>query len=101
MEDNGHDIPRGGELWRRDVPTEYPEEVPLVLRYAIVDLDVVVSTVGVVLQLEVVKGEEDGRTLCHYNKPGTVNVVGIQAWEVWTGDISRRSRKDSSTFDTL
>lgn len=67
MEDDGHDIPRRGELWRGDVTTKYPKEVPLILRYAIVDLDVVVSTVGVVLQLEVMKGEEDGGTLCHHN----------------------------------
>lgn len=67
MEDDGHDIPRRGELWRGDVTTKYPKEVPLILRYAIVDLDVVISTVGVVLQLKVMKGEEDGGTLCHHN----------------------------------
>lgn len=66
MEDDGHDVPRGGELRWRDVTTERPKEVSLVLRYAIVDLDVVISTVGVVLQLKGVKGEEDGGALCHH-----------------------------------
>lgn len=67
MEDDGHDIPRGGELWRGDVATKHPKEVPLVLRYAVVDLDVVICTVGVVLKFKVVKGEKDGGTLCHHN----------------------------------
>lgn len=67
MEDDGHDIPGGGELWRGDVAAKYPKEVPLVLRYAVVDLDVVVSAVGVVLQLKVVKGEEDGGALRHHD----------------------------------
>lgn len=67
VEDDRHDIPRRGELWRRDVTTEYPKEVPLILRYAVVDLDVVVRTVLVVLELKVLKGEEDGGTLCHHN----------------------------------
>lgn len=66
MEDDGHDVPRRGELRWRDVTTECPKEVSFVLRYAIVDLDVVISTVGVVLQLKVVKGEEDGGALCHH-----------------------------------
>lgn len=101
MEDNGHDIPRRCELRRGDVTTKCPKEVPFILGYAIVDLDVVVSTVGMVLQLKVVKGEEDGGALGHNNEPGTVDVVGIQAREVWTRDITRRSREDSSTFDTL
>lgn len=67
MEDDRHDIPRRGELWRGGVTAKYPKEVPLILRYAIVDLDVVVSAAGVVLELKVVKGEEDGGTLCHHN----------------------------------
>ena len=101
MENDGHDVPRRGELRRGDVTAKYPKEVPLVLRYAIVDFDVVISTVGMVLELKVVKGEEHGGTLCHHYQPGTVNVVGIEAWEVWAGDISRWSREDSSTFDTF
>lgn len=67
VEDDRHDIPRRGELWRGDVTAKYPKEVPLILRYAVVDLDVVVSTVGMVLELKVMEGEEDGGTLCHHN----------------------------------
>ena len=60
MEDDRHDIPGRGELWWGDIATKYPKEVPLVLRHAVVDLDVVVGAAGMVFQLEVVKGEEDG-----------------------------------------
>lgn len=60
MEDNRHDVPRGAELWRAHVATKRPQEVPFVLRDAVVDPDVVVCAAAVVLQLEVVKGEEDG-----------------------------------------
>lgn len=60
MEDNRHDIPGRGELWWGDVTTKYPKEVPLVLRYAVVDLDVVIGAAGMVFELKVVKGEEDG-----------------------------------------
>lgn len=67
MEDDGHDIPRRCKLWRGDVTTKCPKEVTLILRYAIVDLNVVISTAGMVLQLKVVKGEEDRGTLCHHN----------------------------------
>lgn len=101
MEDDGHDIPRGGELRGGDVATKYPKEVPLILGYAVVYLDIVVSTASVVLQLKMVEGEEDGGALRHYNEPGTVNVVGVQAWEVGTGDVSRWGREDASTFDTF
>lgn len=59
MEDNGHDIPGRSELRWGDVATKRAKEVPLILRYAIVDLDVVVSAVDMVLQLKVVKGEQD------------------------------------------
>lgn len=101
VEDDGHDVPGGGELRWGDVAAKRPKEVPRVLRYAVVDLDVVVSAVGMVLQLKVVKGEQDGGALRHHNEPGTVRVVGVQARVVWTGDIARRSSQDSSTFDTL
>lgn len=57
VEDYGHDVPGGGELRRRDVPTKRPQEVSFVPRHAIVDLDVVVRTVAVELQLKEVKGE--------------------------------------------
>lgn len=67
MKDDGHDIPRRGELRWRDVTTKCPKEVSLILRYAIIDFDVVVSTVGMVLQLKVVKGKEDRGTLCYHN----------------------------------
>lgn len=100
MEDDRHDIPGRGELWRGDVAAECPQEVPLVLRYAVVDLDVVVRAAGVVLQLKVVEGEEDGGALCHHDQPGTVDVVGVQAGEVGTGDVARRCREDSSAFET-
>lgn len=100
MEDNGHDIPRRGELRWGNVTTKCPKEVPLVLRYAIVYFDIVISTAGMVLQLKVVKGEDDRGALGHYNQPEAVNVVGIKAWEVWARDVTRWSREDSSTFDT-
>lgn len=67
MKDDRHDIPRRGKLRWRDVATKCTKEVSLILRYAIIDFDVVVSTVGMVLQLKVVKGEEDRGTLCHHN----------------------------------
>lgn len=91
MEEDGHDIPGGGELGRGNVTAKRPQEVPLVLRYAIVDLDVVVSAAGMVLQLKVVKGEEDRGTLRHHDEPSTLSVVGIPVWEVWTGNVARRS----------
>lgn len=101
MEEDGHDIPRRGELWRRDVATISPKEVALILSYAVVDLYIVVGTVSMVLQLKVVKGQEDGGAFWHNNKPGAVDVVGIQAWEVWTGDVAGWCREDSSTFHTF
>lgn len=91
MEDDGHDIPGGGELRWGYVTTKCPEEVPLILRYAIVDLDIVVRTAGMVLQFKVVESEEDRGALSHYNQPGTLNVVGIHSREVWTGYIARGS----------
>lgn len=101
VEDNGHDIPGRRELGWGDVAAVCAQEVPLICRYAVVDLDVVVSAVGVVLQLEVVEGEEDGRALGHHDQPGAVYVVGIRTWEVWTGDIPRWSGEDSSTFHSF
>lgn len=67
MEDDGHDIPRRGELRWRDVPTKCPEEVPFILRYAIVYFNVIISTACVVLQLKVVESEEDRGALCYHN----------------------------------
>lgn len=88
MEDNGHDIPRRGKLRWGNVTAKYPKEVPLVLRYAIVYFDIVISTAGMVLQLKMVEGEEDRGTLGHHDQPGAVNVVGIQTWKVWTGNVT-------------
>lgn len=101
VEDNRHDIPWGGEPWRAHVATKRPEEVPFVLWDAVVDLDVVVCAAVVVLQLKVVEGEEDGRTLGHHDEPGTVDVVGVQAREVWAGDVAGWCGQDPSTFETL
>lgn len=63
MEDDRHDIPRRGKLRWGHVTAKYPKEVPLILRYAVVDLNVVVGAGGMVLQLKVVEGEENGGTL--------------------------------------
>lgn len=101
VEDDRHDIPRRGELRWEDIATKHPEEVALVLSHTIVDLDVVVGAAGVVFQLEVVKGEVNGGALWHHNLPGAVAVVGVRAGKVWTGDIPRGCRKDSSTFETF
>lgn len=101
MEDDRHDIPRRGELWWGDITAKHPEEVALVLGHAVVDLDVVVGAAGVILQLKVVKGEVNGGTLCHHNQPGAIAVVGVRAGKVWTGNITRGCRKDSSTFETF
>lgn len=57
-EDDGHDVPGGGELWRGNVPAELPQHVALVLRDPVVNLDVVVVAVRMVLQLKVVEGQE-------------------------------------------
>lgn len=101
MEDDRHDVPRRGELWWGDITAKHPEEVALVLGHAVVDLDVVVGAAGVILQIKVVKGEVNGGTLCHHNQPGAIAVVGVRAGKVWTGNITRGCRKDSSTFETF
>lgn len=84
MEDDRHDIPRRGELRWGDIAAKHPEEVALVLSYAVVDLDVVVGAAGVVLQLEAVKGEVNGGALRYHNQPGAVTVVGVVVGKVWT-----------------
>lgn len=101
MEDDRHDVPGGGELRRRDVAAEHPEEVPLVLGHAVVDLDVVVGAAGVALQLEVVEGEVNGGALRHHDQPGAVAVVGVRAGEVRAGDITGGRGEDSSAFETF
>lgn len=101
VEDQGHDVPRGGEPGRGGIPAEVPEEVPLILRYAVVYFDVVVGTAGVVLQLKVVEAEQNRGALWDHDQPGAVQVVGIQAGEVWAGDVPRWSREDASTFHPL
>lgn len=89
MEDNGHDIPGGGKTRWGSVTTICSKKVALILRYAIVYFDVIISTGGVVLQLYVVKSEENRGALWYHNQPGTVNVIGVKSWEIWTGEITR------------
>lgn len=101
MEDDRHDVPRRGEPRWGDIAAKHPEEVALILGHAVVDLDVVVGAAGVVFQLKVVKGEVNGGAFRHHNEPGAVAVVGVQAGKVWTGDITRGCREDSSTFETF
>lgn len=67
MEDDGHDVPRRGELRRGDITTKCPKEVPFILRYAVVYFNVVISTADVVLQLKVVESEEDRGALCYHD----------------------------------
>lgn len=92
VEDDGHDVPGRAELRRRRVSTELPQEVAFVLRDTVVDLDVVVGTVGMVLQLEVVERQQHGRTLGHHDQPGTVHVVRVKTWEVRAGDVAAGRR---------
>lgn len=101
VEDNRHDVPRGAELRRRGVSAELSQEVPLILRDAIVDFDVVVGAVGVVLQLEVVERQKHGRTLGHHDQPGAVDAVRVKTWEIRAGDVAAGGRgEDSSAFYT-
>lgn len=101
VEDDGHGVPGRGELRRGDVPTVGAKEVALIFGHAVVDLDVVVGTVGMELQLKVVEGEENGGALGHHNQPHAVDVVGVETREVWAGYVARRGSQDPPTFDTL
>ena len=101
MEDDGHDVPRGGEPGRGDVAAEGSQEVPLVLGHAVVDPDVVVGTVAMELQLKVMEGEEHRGALRHHDQPHAVDVVGVETGEVWAGYVARRGRQDPPTLDTF
>lgn len=90
-EDHGHDVPGGGEGWRGPVATEGAQEVSPVPGSPVVDLEVVVGTGVVVLQLEVAEGEQDGGALGHHDEPRALCLVGIQPWEVGAGEIARGS----------
>lgn len=89
-EDNGHDVPGGGEGWWRATTAEGAQEVALVPRSPVVDLEVVVGAGGVVLQLEVAEGEQDGGALGHHDQPHALCLVGVRPWEVGAGEIAGR-----------
>lgn len=89
-EDNGHDVPGGGEGWWRAATAESAQEVALVPGSPVVDLEVVVGAGGMVLQLEVAEGEQDGGALGHHDQPCALCLIGVRPWEVGAGEIARR-----------
>uniref|UniRef100_W5M601 Transcription elongation factor A (SII) N-terminal and central domain containing 2 n=1 Tax=Lepisosteus oculatus TaxID=7918 RepID=W5M601_LEPOC len=97
-EDDGHDVPGRGERRRGVLPTERPQEVALVLGGPVVNLHVVVGTVGVVLQLEVVKRQQDGRALCHHDEPDALGVAGVQPREVGARYVAVRRGENAATL---
>lgn len=88
-EDDGHDMPGGGEGWRGAVAAEGAQEVALIPGSPVVDLEVVVGTGGMVLQLEVAEGEQDGGALGHHDQPRALCLVGVRPREVGAGEIAR------------
>lgn len=100
VEDDGHDVPGRAELWRRHVPAEFPQQVPLVLGDAVVDLDVVVGAVCVELQLEVMEGQQHRGALRHHNQPRTLHVIRVQTREIRAGYVPAGRREDPPTFDS-
>lgn len=87
-EDDGHDVPGGGEGWRGAAAAEGAQEVALVPGSPVVDLEVVIGAGGVVLQLEVAEGEQDGGALGHHDQPRALRLVGVPPREVGAGEIA-------------
>lgn len=59
VEDDRHDMPGGGEGWRGHLAAEPPQQVALVPRSPIVDLQEVEAAGVVVFQVKGVEGEKD------------------------------------------
>lgn len=100
VEDDRHDVPGGGEGWRARLPAEPSQQVPLVPRGSIVDLQEVEATAVVIFQVKGVESEQEGRALSCHNQPAAFRVVGVQPREVGAGEVSRRCREHSPTLDT-
>lgn len=88
-EDHSHDVPGRGKRWWGTAATEGAQEVALVPGCPIVDLEIVVSTGGVVLQLKVAEGEQDGGALGHHDQPGALRLVGVRPREIGAGEVAR------------
>lgn len=100
MEDDRHDVPGGGEGWRGRLATEPAQQIALVSRGPVVDLQEVKATGVMVLQVKGVESEQHGGALGHHDQPAALGVVGIQTWEVWAGEVSRWCREHTPTLDT-
>lgn len=98
-EDDGHDVPGGGEGRRGAVATEGAQEVAPVAGGPVVDLEVVVGAGGVVLQLKVAEGEQDGGALGHHDQPRALCLVGVRPREVGAGEVAGGCREHPAAFD--
>lgn len=87
-EDDGHDVPGRGEGWWGAAAAEGAQEVAPVPGGPVVDLEIVVGAGGVVLQLEVAEGEQDGGALGHHNQPCAFRLIGVRPREVGAGEIA-------------
>lgn len=88
-EDHSHDVPGRSKRWWGTAATEGAQKVALVPGCPIVDLEIIVSAGGVVLQLKVAEGEQDGGALGHHDQPGALRLVGVWPREIGAGEVAR------------
>lgn len=79
--------------------TEGAQEVAPVAGGPVVDLEVVVGAGGVVLQLKVAEGEQDGGALGHHDQPRALCLVGVRPREVGAGEVAGGCREHPAAFD--
>lgn len=89
MKDDRHDVPGGGEGRWGHLATEPAQQIALVSRGPVVDLQEVKATGVMVFQVKGVEGEQHRGALGHHDQPAALRVVGVQTWEVWAGEVPR------------